>query len=358
MITILPQLELMTFDGWKYPDQLSENDKIAVLVNNKVLEYKKIHNVNQKKCRDKIIAIQNKDVNIRFEKSRPYLHKRITTNEYKIIKYNTANPYIFGMINKIPKISKLLFDRNNEHRYSHENHTYNNWLEFLSIFLECGEIVKLNTTLSMVIKLGSFNNNAIFKAIINMDLDYRCYNNLLIIPSNKTKNKKLFTEYNKYYGSCTTKKIPHVAWYLSNEYSDKLLNNIIDYNNGPIKNPNSMFRKFKQRYYISDDIDMINEISKLALHSGYVSYMSERIQSNNNYRYIVAGTNVLNTNIDTIYYILTIENIFDMNPCISKKDVLVYKDKDIANIYTIELSDRQKHPIYVRNSIYNRPVWI
>lgn len=358
MITILPQLELMTFNGWKHPDKLSNDDKIAVLVNNRVLEYKKIRNVNRKKCKDKIMTIQHKDVNIKFEKSRTYLHKKIFTNDYKIAKYNTTNPYTFSMINKIPKISRLLFDRNNEHRYIHENHSHNNWLEFLSIFLECGEIVKWNTTLSIVIKLGSINNNGIFKAIINMDLDYRCYNNLLIIPSNKIKNKKLFLEYNKYYGSYTTKKLPYVAWYLSDEYSDKLLNNIIDYNNGPIKNPNSMFRRFRKRYYISDDIDMINEISKLAMHSGYVSYMSERIQSNNDYRYIIAGTNLLNANIDTKYNILTIENIFDMNPCILKKDVSVYKDKDIANIYTIELADRQKYPIYVRNSIYNRPVWI
>jgi hypothetical protein len=322
MVTVLPHMEVMTFDGWKKAKDISNGDTVATLESDNYLKYVKVKRIYPTKYRGKIMRIKNQHINVCFEKSRTYLHKPI---------YNT-----FYMFNRVPKLDHTLHNLDNLKNNHHGNYSHNIWLEFLAIFIERGEIVRYNNAVSTV---------------QCMNLEYKCHQNILIISSDIKRNNDIFHEYHRYYKSKQHRYLPYIAWFLTKQHSDKLLKTLIGYNNVTIR---KIPKEKPTQYYISNDSKMIDQIAKLAFHAGYVTRSDKIYNIKRGNHYIIGGINLLNDTVDGVSNRLIIEDYGAIDPLVSDADIS-YEKYD-STIYKMDLSAIK--PIYVRTDMYSRPVWI
>jgi hypothetical protein len=337
MVTVLPHMEVMTFNGWKKAKDISNGDTVATLESDNYLKYVKVKRIYPTKYRGKIMRIKNQHINVCFEKSRTYLHKPI---------YNT-----FYMFNRVPKLDHTLHNLDNLKNNYHGNYSHNTWLEFLAIFIERGEIVRYNNTVSIIIKLNIYKRLDIINTVKCMNLEYKCHQNLLIISSDIKRNNSIFHEYHRYYKSKQHKYLPYMAWFLTKQHSDKLLKTLVDYNNVTIR---KIPKERPNQYYISNDSKMIGQIEKLAFYAGYVTHSDKIYSIKRGNRYIIAGTNLLNDTVDSATNRLIIEDYGAIDPVVSNTDISYEKYDSI--LYKMDLSAIK--PIYVRTNMYSRPVWI
>lgn len=209
------ETEILTKDGWKFYNEISEEDLFLTRNSNGVIEYQKPNKIIKQQYSGEMISQEGKSINFKVTPN----HKFLITTQYKNRdKFITADS--IKVRNRSPLIGKWVGKKPNE-SIKIGRHTFQmkDWMAFLGIFISEGSVFKGKNWIYRVqiAQTKQHNVKKIEKLLERMGLKYFYnYNKTFLINS-----KDLYTEL-KPLGRSWEKYIPKKYKCLSKKYLEIL----------------------------------------------------------------------------------------------------------------------------------------
>jgi hypothetical protein len=329
--------EVLTLEGWKFNHQLTMNDQIATLVDEKLVYQKpnKILNYPDYKGDMYHIKTQQMDLLVTpnhrmwvskqngdkwsdhgFELAKDIIGKR---RKYKKDAIWDSNDYQFIL----PSVSCK-----NGIVYPDKKVDMDSWLTFFGTWISGGWIEKSNCVIIRHHKQQFINK--LIGSIDKLGYQYRQDDDKIII-----NDKQLYT-YMKRFNRAQNKSLPDWVWNLSSRQAKKLIN-------GMVFSDKREFFGFGVSVYTSSD-RLADDIMQLTLHAGWSSSKRKNLKEVS-----------INTeqNISSNHDIQVLENKWRLEICRSEHAPEVNHGYDVNHRY-IEVQNTQTEEIIKG---YNKPVF-
>jgi len=318
--------EILTINGWKYFKNLTKEDDVATLKDDKYIYYEKPKNIFEYNNNGKMYKIQSQFVDLETTLNHkmyvlvPQNVKEKNKDNYELIEAkNIIGKYVCyknNAINNLPNVDTFYIN-NFEKDKEQLKLDMNIWLNFFGIWISNG-FIKYKTCM---IRTGGH------KKELNEILINDCKKlNLKLHYCKKSKmfniyNKSIYSYLKKINSNKINKSLPNWVWNLSQSQCIILLDSLIYGSRHITKDGNNLY------YTVSKNL--VNDIQKLAFHAGYFA----------NYYYIKNK------------YVIKInkcENNTQVNHEEIHEEIIDYNDK----VYCCEVISGI---IYVRNN--GIPIW-
>ena len=253
--------EVLTLDGWKFNHQLNTNDKIATLVDGKLVYQKPIKILNYPNYKGDMYHIKSQQLDLlvtpnhRMWVSKQYDHKNQWQDhdfelakdiigkhrKYKKDAIWDTNDYQFVLPSVIGKNGTIYFEKTMD---------MDSWLTLFGMWFSEGLII--NEKSQIIISLNQqFETSLLVSAIIKLGYEYRQEDNKIII-----KNKQLYSYLKQFNMKDSDKFLPDWVWNLSSHQSRLLLKALALGDGSSI-------------VYYTSSIKLSDNIMQLALHCGW-----------------------------------------------------------------------------------------
>ncbi|CAH6421813.1 DNA-directed RNA polymerase subunit RPB2 [uncultured virus] len=283
--------EVLTFDGWKTIHNLTLNDKIATLDNDKLIYQNPIKIMKYPNYEGPIYHIKNQAIDLMVTGNhRMYISKKYGRQgkwqEYKLERADC----IIGKYVRYKKDAEWLHD-NYQFILPNINQTKHviksekmvdmtSWLIFLGIWIAEGNTSgKISSGHVQIAVHKQRVKDRLYPALEKLGYEYKIYDNVLNIY-----DKQLYT-YMKPLSLGSTKKIlPKWVYNLSKTQSKLLIDSMLL---GDGTYPKSMYGA-----YYTSSINLANDVQQLCLHCGWTAMISIHIKKGNST--IIRGKKVIN----------------------------------------------------------------
>ncbi len=287
--------EVLTLDGWKFNHQLDMNDKIATLVDEKLVYQKPIKILNYPKYNGDMYHIKTQQLDLLVTSNhRMWVSKRYgRNNKWLDYDFELAED-IIGKRRKYKKdaiwntedyqfvLPKT--DCENGTTYPEKKVDMDSWLIFFGIWIAEGWTTSTNdkrwlNSKSHRVEICQCKQRVIDKlipAITKLGYHYRQYNDKFII-----NNKQLYMYMKQYSVGASNKYLPNWVWCLSSRQSRILLEGMVlgdgSYHGSSI-------------VYYTSSIKLADNVMQLALHCGWSS--NKWLHSKAGNETVIEGRNV------------------------------------------------------------------
>ncbi|MEM0354213.1 MAG: hypothetical protein QXW79_01390 [Thermoplasmata archaeon] len=255
--------EVLTLEGWKYYNQLSLNDKIATLVNNKLVYQNPLRILYYPNYRGKLYHIKTNEIDLVVTPNhRMWVAKK---NEQGCLKYQfELAKDIIGQHRYYKKdaiwdhdeyhFSLPEITHSDERVYTEKKVDMNTWLRFFGTWIANGSIVLEKNYWAFKIVIQERTKNSLILATKKLGYHYELVENSLIITD------KQLIMYVKQFGMEEINRfLPKWVWTLSSEQAKILMESIVT--NGISNNSNIL--------YYTKSIKLSDDLMHLALHCGW-----------------------------------------------------------------------------------------
>jgi DNA-directed RNA polymerase beta subunit len=374
--------QVLTNFGWVEIKNLDMRHKVATLNKKGHLDYVVPSGLSKYNYNDNMYLLKTPDLNIYVTKNHKLYVKPINSSKYNL--YET-----YDVINKKVKFKKNSINTN-LHRefitlYKYElniNKKYfmTPWLKLLGIFISCGDIKYINKNnieeIQIIFNICNSNilqRNTCIECLYELGIVLGILNNYLYISGNKYPDvldefTKLKNENNNY--------LPEYVWTVSQTQCQILLNTLLI--------SSEMNYNMDNNKYYTSSISLSNDISRLALHSGWsgVTYPcinildDDELSININPMESLSSFETYNKIYESYYVEINKTNNephinYDIMDEYSNSDDNTYLNIDYkksyykiekyekysGDVYCLEIPDTHTHVYYSRENDFSPPCW-
>jgi DNA-directed RNA polymerase II subunit RPB2 len=260
--------EILTNNGWKFYKDLTDDDKVATLVGNKLVYEKPLCCLLFPEYNGKMYHIKNNKIDLNvtsehrmFVSEYNYYSKSWDPYSLKLAQDIIGQPVKYKQDTQWDKEDLLYLDIFSEIIFNMDS-----WIRFFGIWLSMGWVNDDK------IYLYPCNNNIkriVIKSLLDLGYTFISINNILII-----KNKLLAAYLSQYLSDVSKVHLPQWAWDLSRKQSCLLLESILA---SYIDTANEI-----TSYYTYSEM-MADDIMRLCLHTGWYSNKRHFIKHNRSY---------------------------------------------------------------------------
>ena len=297
------ETEILTKEGWKKHNELTMNDYIATLKDDKLVYEKPLHIYDYPDHIGNIYNIKNQSIDLKVTDGHRMWVSKCQTR--KKIWSSYGFEYSKDLIGKYRKYKKDALWENDEYIfvlpsyeftdktnkttiYNKKSYNMDDFLTFFGIWFAEGWATGNEDTGNITLSVNKQRvKDALFKALDNMDIKYRYSSKDEKLYINKSE-RQLYVYMKKLSVGAPNKKLPEWVFELSKLQSQKLIYSM--------QLGDGCFNKNGTSVYYTSSINLANQIQHLCLHAGWTSIISEHIEKNKNHTYI-NGREIINKHI-------------------------------------------------------------
>lgn len=286
------ETELLTKEGWKFFNELTEDDIVATLnTETNLLEYHKPDDIVKEKYVGNMVSVESQSVSL-----------LVTPNHKMWIKYGFYSDYNFvdaiDVVDKtiwfkkacdyigeeqeyftLPRVDFIKANKYGEKYKFEKKIKMDTWLKFLGLYLSDGNCKKngnrygtrkgIRHEYCVILTQKKEHNLSIFESVLD-ELGYKYYRDGF---DYKISDKQLWT-YLKRYGKSHEKYIDHDIKILGNRQLNILLTHLMIGDGTNIKYPkfnkeaNKMYHYTTNSYY-TNSVRLMNDVSEICIKCGY-----------------------------------------------------------------------------------------
>ena len=367
--------QVLTNLGWVKIKELDINHKVATMNKEGYLDYVTPAGLSKYYYDDDMYILETNHLKMCVTKNHKLYAKPISASKYDLYK-------TYEVINKKFKFKKNTIN-NNLHiefitLYNYESgiskrYFMTPWLKLLGMFIGCGSINHIDNLGKKecninfnIVKNNILQRNMIVECLYELSVDFDMKDNYLCISGDKYP--EILKEFTQIEDDTNDDYLPEYVWGVSQTQSQILLNTILICNE-------INYILAKNKYYTSN-LSLANDISRLALHSGWSSNTYRHNNKSNDISINDKLSDVeIYNKIDESYYVDInklynephinydimdeyVNSDFNMNlPYLNNSYKVEKYERFKGDVYCLEIPDTHIHIYYSREDEFSPPCW-